>query len=242
MPVVTFSHPSLVNSLNIDTGADQIGWAFGLNHVTYPTYGGEVVQILSTYIDDLRVAGTSRSYREMEHIYKWFLSYFQIASQGKESAGKQFVTTPVTFDYPERGWSMKIKPVSLPSYKLGTDVVAPTWSIVSRVVEDDPKVLSLTLDAAAKGLTAFGKMDASLGSNDPSTNPFSNPFPDKSGAAAAAATADAFQKVGDYFTSLVPAYQSGDFSSLLGSGPTDFLNPDRTSTSTAAGTQTETAP
>src|SRR5271170_2407716 len=80
-------HHELVNNgvpLVITTGLDEVGWAYALNIATFPTYGGEVVQILSVYIDDMEAEGTVRTYEEAEAIYTFFMKYFTVATQGSE--------------------------------------------------------------------------------------------------------------------------------------------------------------
>ena len=82
-------HHELVNNgvpLVVTTGLDEIAWAYALNTATFPTYGGEVVQILSVYIDDMEVEGTVRTYAEAEAIYSFFMKYFTIATQGTSSS------------------------------------------------------------------------------------------------------------------------------------------------------------
>lgn len=233
MPDIIFTHPSISGALTVSTGADSIQWGFGLNYATFPTYGGEVVQILSAYIDDLTIEGTARTFDQMERIYVWFLRYVEIASQGTipdPVPGKSsYNESPITMTYPERGWTLKVKPTDLPGYRLATDVVAPTWKIQCRVVEDDPQMRRLTMDAATAGLADFGQMKASIGFTK--NNPFSNPFPDKT-KFDADDTRKAFGDIGDYFTSLIPAYAQGDFSSLLGSKPTTQFGTDGTTSRT----------
>lgn len=229
MPDLIFTHPRIDDTLTVTTGADQIQWSYGLNHVTYPTYGGEVVQILSCYIDDITIEGTVGNYLAMERIYSWFLEYVQIASQGTGEA--KYRDEPVTCSYPERGWIFKIKPYQLPGYRLATELVAPTWKIVARVVEPDGGMTSLTMANASQSLRDFGHMNAGIGYVE--DNPFSDPFPKKRGTGLKQAQEDALQKVGDYFSSLIPAYAGGDVSSLFGSGPPAYLNIDRTGPSDA---------
>ena len=225
MPLVTFSHAEINGGdpLVIETGADQIEWGYGLNHITYPTYGGEVTQILSAYVDDLTIAGTCRTYHEMEDIYKWFLSYIRIASQGSVDDATNYTERAIQFSYPERGWNLKVQVLQLPGFRYATDVVAPSWQVQCHVVDRDPNMDATTLKNAKKGLARFGKLDASIGSGDPATNPFSNPFPDKT-KIDPEKTAAALKKVGDYYGTLIDSYTSGDFGSLFGSGPMLFLD------------------
>src|SRR5208282_3335255 len=68
--------------LIVDTGADEISWGYALNVPKIPTYGGEVIQILSAYIEDMSISGMVRTYSKTEEIYSFFMEYFIIASQG----------------------------------------------------------------------------------------------------------------------------------------------------------------
>jgi hypothetical protein len=105
-PNVTFSHHSM-SDLNLYVNPDSIVWSYGLNTQNYPTFGGEVVQILSMFIEDMTITGTVSSYRSMERIYKWFVAYMQNATQGKNQA---YDTTPITFRYNTRVWKFLIQP------------------------------------------------------------------------------------------------------------------------------------
>lgn len=228
MPQVIFSHPrGTPGSLVVHTGADQISWGYGLNTQTFPTYGGEVVQILSAYIDDLNIQGTARSYASMESIYRWFLQFFQVASQPG-----RFDETPMDFVYPERGWHMKIVPKVLPGFRLATDVVAPAWQIQCQVVEQDARLAELTKQfVLAEGFDEFRRLNAGIGFDD--NNPFSRFDVDKTKDKKkkgknqkdfqSTTTKEALDKVGDWFGKLIPAYMKGDFDSTIndtyGSGP-----------------------
>src|SRR3954464_14172738 len=114
MPTILFEHPNIDNALSVETGANDISWSYNLNTQAYPTYGGEVVQVLSTNIQNLTIQGEVRSYEKMEEIYQWFLEYMMIVTQG--IGDKQgYVETPVTMTYPHRGWQMAIRPLQLPN-------------------------------------------------------------------------------------------------------------------------------
>jgi hypothetical protein len=62
MASCTFYHPDIPSSndgrrpgpyLTVDTGLDEASWSYNLNTVAFPTYGGEVVQILSCNVGEL---------------------------------------------------------------------------------------------------------------------------------------------------------------------------------------------
>lgn len=191
-------------SLMISTGANQIKWGYGLNTVTYPTYGGEVVQILSAYITDMDIGGDVQSYMQMEDIYIWFLVYMNTATQGPSDAGQPGTSSyneePVSMWYPEREWTFKLRPKSLPGLRMARDVVAPTWAMTASIVEGDPEAEAFTLKGAMDGLQ---EIQAGIGYTP--DNPFSGP-----------STSDSPKQIVDSFQTIVKGYNSGDFSSLDG--------------------------
>lgn len=212
MPAVTFSHKAvdkiMGGSLHVQVGMDDVAWSYKLNTQTYPTYGGEVVQILSTYTDNLTVGGTVGRYAKMEQIYNWFLTYMQVASQGV--GDRAYNQEPVQFRYQQRGWTFHIKPMSLPGFRYGRDVVAPEWRLMAHVEEDEPEVREMNLQAALDGIKTL-----TPGIGYRADNPFSDPF----------ATDKRFKpsdlekyydKAADYFSKLIPKYMEGDYDSLLG--------------------------
>lgn len=148
MPAVTFFHPDIKPSadgsrpgpyLTVRSGVDEVSWGYNLNTTTFPTYGGEVVQILSCYIDDLAIVGTLPTYRSAERIYSYFAYYLQIATQGRNTEtqpGKtSYNQTPMKMTYPERGWSFDVMPTSLPGFRQSADTVAPQWRVVAHIVD-----------------------------------------------------------------------------------------------------------
>lgn len=186
MPPVTFRHPAAPNqSLTINTGADQFVWDYELNLQTYPTYGGEITQILSAMIGDLTIAGTTGKYSNLEEIYQWFLTVLNAVTEGVrgssgptgEAANTSFAE-PLTVEYPERGWSFTGYPKSLPGYKINRDDSAATWQIVIAVQESDQSVEQMIVDEAQmkalannfKYIDRFGKMSGNVGFR------FDNPF------------------------------------------------------------------
>ena len=180
-PNVTFSHHSM-SDLNLYVNPDSIVWSYGLNTQNYPTFGGEVVQILSMFIEDMTITGTVSSYRSMERIYKWFVAYMQNATQGKNQA---YDTTPITFRYNTRGWKFLIQPKSAPGFRYGKDVVAPTWTVQAAVVESPESFEELVKTDAQtqamqsdEGFQPFGTATAQIGFSE--FNPWTTPNTGKS--------------------------------------------------------------
>lgn len=173
MPAIEFTFRG--RKLVVETGANQIGWSYKLNTQTYPTYGGEVVQVLSTYIDVLEVQGDVVGYAKMEEIYKWFLYYFQAATQGFPGSGPSYSEEYVLMTYPHRGWTLKIQPIALPAMRYGRDIVVPQWQMQAHIIDPDPEITELTLDSANAELVEFGLLKADVGFRREG-NPFSDPL------------------------------------------------------------------
>lgn len=228
MPAITFSHKD-IGSLTIDNGIDNAQWAYGLNTQTYPTFGGEVVQILSVYIDDLTLQGTCATYKQAELIYKYFARYLIMATQGHSKTpvpDESYNMDPMVFSYPARNWQFYIYPMAAPGFAYETGMVGPQWQMQAHIIDDSPD-LSLIKNgikaAAVKNIDSVlsngfvnsqGSFsltaDISPKSGDPNTNPFQT---DDQSASAEQAQASQWA---DYYNSLIPAYMSGNFSSLVG--------------------------
>lgn len=223
------------NTLAVKTGANQITWSYGLNTQTYPTYGGEVVQVLSAYIDNMTIMGDVYSYGDLEALYGWFMEYIENATQG-EGMGKvgtaRFNQSPVTMVYPERGWRFAIKPISLPGFKIGRDVVVPSWQIEAVVIDPDPNAVSLTTQRVIEEGNAFTKLHAGIGYVE--ENPFSDPMwankkkddtkPEEGEDEQSEDSfdpAEGVRKVADWFNNVVDSYIDHDFEAAGVSGPAD---------------------
>lgn len=223
MPAVSFSHP-VVGGLTIDNGIDDAQWSYNLNTATFPTYGGEVVQVLSVYIDDLTLYGTCSTYRQIEAIYSFFAQYLQVATQGKNPTPLQDTTTgsaynlqPVTFSYPQRSWYFLIYPKTVPGFQYGYDVVAPTWQMSAHVIDNSPDLdlIKDGLKALAVNKLADGSVLSINGEISPSQgNPDTDPF--QTYTSGIAAQQQIISKYSDYYNSLLPAYAQGDFSAITG--------------------------
>jgi|ERR1035437_5434769 hypothetical protein len=240
MPQVTFAHPDAqIGSLAIDDGIDTARWGYNLNTAVYPTFGGEVVQILSVYIDGLVLGGTVSTRSQMEAIYTYFAIYMQMATQGfnptPDVGASAYNLKPITFAYPERGWSFEIYPQSAPGFGYSYDEVAPIWQMTAFILDDSPNIdpiKAAIADAAVAAQltgqtvagTTFQQLNNEISphSGDPNANPF------QTYDASAQATSGALSAAADYYNQLIPAYLSGDFSTLTGvpaSGPAPASTP-----------------
>lgn len=217
MHELTFTHPSKsLNDLVVAVKPDEIVWSYGLNTANFPTYGGEVVQILSMYVEDLTITGTVGTYVEAERIYSWFIKYMQIATQGHSIHGEGYDTRPVKMTYHHRNWHFDIMPKSIPALRYGRDVVAPTWQLQAAVSEFSDNFQDSVLSASEFAGVAqegnfdpFGKATAEIGYNE--YNPWSAPT-DKNYKPGQAK--DAYAKVADWYGNMIPSWLGGDFKSL----------------------------
>jgi hypothetical protein len=175
-----FEHPGITSGpLLVKVKPEQITWAYGLNTKNYSTFGGEVVQILSMYVDDLVVSGTVGTYKEIEAIYGWFINYMNIATQGHKSNAEGYDTRPVTMYYPHRQWKFSIYPKSMPGFRYGRDVVAPSWQLSAAVSEYpdslENQIISNKMfagEAKAGNFEVFGTATGAIGYNE--NNPWSS--------------------------------------------------------------------
>jgi hypothetical protein len=252
---ILFQH-ELVNGgapLVVVTGADEIAWAYALNVAEFPTYGGEVVQILSVYIDDMTIEGTLRQYSEAEAIYSFFMEYFTVASQGSSAASAdKYTQVPMIMEYAHRGWRFEIQPLEAPGFTYATETVAPKWQMKAHVVDKSPDVsklqelivqeLEVGNTEQVGGKTVSSEFLSLKGTISPkSGNPAQNPFiapgtfqGDTFVEATAKQAAEGAVKIGDYYNSLLPSYLNDtEFQALtaLGAKP-NFANSGRGETGT----------
>ena len=215
-----FSH-ELVNGgepLVVTTGADEIAWAYALNVAEFPTYGGEVVQILSVYIDDVMIEGTARQYVDVEEIYSFFINYFTIATQGSTAASAdKYSQVPMIMEYAHRGWRFEIQPLEAPGFTYATETVAPKWQMKAHVVDKTPdmsKLQNLVVQELVNKEQFSLKGIISPESSDPAQNPFIAPgtfLGDKFVESTAKQAAEGVTKIGDYYNSLLPSYLNHTF-------------------------------
>lgn len=136
-----FSHPNINGGdpLVIKTGANNVNWGYTLNTKRIPTYGGEVIQVLSMYAESMKVSGQVRNYKEQKHIYDYFRKYLNLAGGMGGTAAKDRNQTPITFSYPARGWMFEIFIVELDEMRLALDVVAPEWGFTAEIASENDR-------------------------------------------------------------------------------------------------------
>lgn len=229
--MLEFYHPSVKGQyLRVHTGMDEISWGYALNTADWYTYGGQVVQILSCYVDDVTITGTLQTYKDMEDLYGYFIEYMQIASQGVSSTPKPGVTSfnqqTMKMRYPHRGWEFDVIVTQAPGFRYGRDVVAPSWRVMCHIADESQDVEELSdlivnevimrdeMGGGSDFNTSF-KLTGKIGFTD--ENPFSDPFTEKGVDFSDKALSDRVNELAQWYNDLLPSYLEGDFDSITSS-------------------------
>lgn len=244
--------------LEIAIKPDQIEWGYGLNTQVTPTYGGEVIQILSAYIENMTVTGQVRTYNKAEEIFNWFVKRIEGATQSGEFRRQE----GVKMFYPERQWQFRVLPLSIGPLKYGRDIVVPEWSATFHVVQSDKDLEEIIVNRADQKLIEerlgtesggiFGKATGNIGFDE--FDAFRSPVGQvkKDGKWVddpkerkrydelyAAIIGDegkpirySKEDIGDWFNNLIPSYLDADFSDLSADYSRPTLGSNRTDNTT----------
>lgn len=141
--IARMHHPD-VGSLRFRTNPNEFGWTYTLNKRVDQTYGGRVVQLLGTKIDDFRFkadAGGGR-WAYANKVSK-YMRDVMIAQRNGE---------PATFEYTTRGWKLSCYITSVP-FQDAVEEVKREFEIQCKVQEDVSGVMSRnTLSAELRRL------------------------------------------------------------------------------------------
>lgn len=211
-----FTHPKINRKLVINTGMNEIHWNYVINQNVQSTYGGEVTQILSAYVDAMTITGQTTDNDQLKSIYNWFLQYMNLAGLNNRTE------KAIHMQYPERGWDFWLQVTNLSEYTLGLEKIATPWSITAQIMTDnDLNFLSTyTMSAMTESLFDPTQWEIGFNQNDPRNSPAGN-IP---GFGA---------NFANNFQSLLGAWATGDFEhwgfDVLASPETNKLNPDASS-------------
>lgn len=129
--ICTLTHGT--RTFRFRTNPNSFSWSYTLNKRVEPTYGGRVVQLLSTKIDDFSVvADCGKGRWEYANAITKFLRDVMIDQRGGE---------PATFEYTTRGWKLNVFIVSIPFQDDVTQVLRE-FTIDMKVQEDVSGVMS----------------------------------------------------------------------------------------------------
>ena len=120
-------------TLRFRTNPNEFNWSYALNKKVEQTYGGRVVQLLSTKIDDFTIkvdCGLGR----------WEYAN-QVARFLRDVMVDQRTGEPATFEYTTRGWRLNVFVVSIP-FSDAVEEVKREIDIGFKVQEDISGVLS----------------------------------------------------------------------------------------------------
>ena len=142
--IASLSHPDVSTTFRFRSNPKQFNWSYTLNKRIDQTYGGRVVQLLSTRIDDFSFTvycGTER----------W--AYMnQAANFMRDVMVKQRNGVPATFEYTTRGWKFNAFIVSVP-FADAVEEVLREFEVSMKVQEDLSGLISRnTLSAELRRL------------------------------------------------------------------------------------------
>ena len=199
-----FSFSKIDKPLYIHTGADSIKWSYSLNTNIIPTYGGEVVQVLSAFVGPMTISGRTQDNVQQKRITEWFRQYMVMSGYLSGHMNEQSrLEAPILFEYPERGWAFYIQVTDLPNFHYAFDEIAIPWSITAEVFIDN-KINTLaqyTMSTFTDVLLKSHLQQIGFSAKDPRTDPTN-----------IANRMVNYQTMGDNFQRLIASYTTGDFS------------------------------
>lgn len=129
--IASLSHKG--RTFRFRTNPNSFNWTYTLNKHIDQTYGGRVIQLLSTKIDDFVVEADCGGGRwRYANAIALFLRDIMIEQRDGE---------PATFEYTTRGWKLNVFVVSMPFEDAITEVLR-TFSIQMKVQEDVSGVMT----------------------------------------------------------------------------------------------------
>lgn len=208
--IATLRHPA-VGGMRFRCNPNEFNWSYTLNKRVDQTYGGRVVQLLGTRIDDFSMkadCGTGR-WAYMAGVAR-FMRDIMVAQRGG---------VPATFEYTTRGWKFNAYVVNVP-FADAVEEVVREFDIQMKVQEDVTGVMSRnTLSAELRRLQdgiAFARSkynDPRFGRNeeqsaDPDSGPLSQILP-------------AVEAVTDFTATLAQNFLPNGLEGFLGGGGQD---------------------
>lgn len=136
-------HPD-VGSLRFRANPNEFNWTYTINKRIDQTYGGRVVQLLGTKIDEFRFTADSGSGRwaYANKVAKFMRDVMVVQRNGK----------PATFEYTTRGWKLNCYVVSVP-FQDSIEEVRREFEVTCKVQEDVSGIMSRnTLSAELRRL------------------------------------------------------------------------------------------
>lgn len=136
MGVASLTHQG--KTLRFRTDPNSITWDYNLKTNIEETYGGQVVQVLSTNIDNLRVTADAGlgGWAYVESVALFFRDMLFDQREGKSEPG--------VFRYPTRGWELKVFALNFP-FKDSLEDVVKEFTMSFKVQEDVSGIVTSSL-------------------------------------------------------------------------------------------------
>ena len=141
--IASIYHPE-VGTLRLRSNPKEFNWSYTLNKRVDQTYGGRVIQLLGTRIEDFTFTADCGSGR-WEYMNK-------VAKFMRDIMIKQRGGAPATFEYTTRGWKFNAYIASIP-FADAVEEVAREFEVAMKVQEDVSGLMSRnTLSAELRRL------------------------------------------------------------------------------------------
>lgn len=136
MGIASITHQG--KTLRFRTNPNSITWEYNLRTNIEETYGGQVVQVLSANIDNLKVTADAGrgGWPYLESVALFFRDMLYDQREGRGEPG--------VFRYPTRGWELKVYALNFP-FKDSVQDVLKEFTLNFRVQEDVTGIVSSSL-------------------------------------------------------------------------------------------------
>lgn len=136
MGVASLSHQGRV--LRFRTDPNSVTWEYNLRTNVEKTYGGQVIQVLSANIDNLRITADAGlgGWAYVEHVAVFFRDMLFNQREG--------LSEPGIFRYPTRGWELKVFAMNFP-FKDSVEDVVREFTMSFKVQEDVSGIVTTSL-------------------------------------------------------------------------------------------------
>jgi len=134
--IASLYHPD-VGTLRFRSNPKEFNWSYTLNKRVDQTYGGRVIQLLGTRIDDFSFTADSGSVGKDGG---WPYMY-RVATFMRNVMVQQRKGVPATFEYTTRGWKFNAYIVSIP-FADAVEEVLREFTVSMKVQEDVSGVMS----------------------------------------------------------------------------------------------------
>lgn len=136
MGIASITHQG--KTLRFRTNPNSITWEYNLKTNVEETYGGQVIQVLSTNIDNLKVTADAGNggWAYLESVALFFRDMLFDQREGRGQPG--------VFRYPNRGWELKVFALNFP-FKDSVDDVLREFTMNFKVQEDVSGIVSTSL-------------------------------------------------------------------------------------------------